>query len=180
MTEEKREKWLNLLALTTVILAVGATLSNFKGSSFSTRSVLAQSQAAEEWNYYQAKSIKGYLYEIQRDELQMELTALQAQSQPPQAQLDEYQQKIAFYSEKIQTYDEEKKTIQQNAMTLESNRDDYRKHSGRFGTAVMFLQIAILLSSIAALLKNKAVWVMGLLTGLGGMFFFVEGFLGLL
>ncbi len=35
MAEEKKEKWLNYLALATVILAVCATLSTFKGGGFS-------------------------------------------------------------------------------------------------------------------------------------------------
>ena len=45
MAEEKKETWLNYLALTTVIFAVCATLSTFKGGGFSTRSVMSQSQA---------------------------------------------------------------------------------------------------------------------------------------
>jgi hypothetical protein len=61
MAEEKKEPWLNYLALTTVVFAVCATLSTFKGGGFSTRSVLNQSYAADQWAYYQAKSIKGYL-----------------------------------------------------------------------------------------------------------------------
>ena len=72
MTEEPKEKWLNYLALTTVILAVCATLSTFKGAGYSTRSVLSQTQAANQWAYYQAKSIKGYLYEIQKESLDLE------------------------------------------------------------------------------------------------------------
>ena len=63
MAEEKKEPWLNYLALTTVILAVCATLATFKGGSFSTRSVMSQTEAANQWAYYQAKSIKTYLYE---------------------------------------------------------------------------------------------------------------------
>ena len=73
MAEEKKEPWLNYLALTTVILAVCVTLSTFKGGVYSTRSVLAQAQASDYWAYYQAKSIKGYLYEIQREKLELEL-----------------------------------------------------------------------------------------------------------
>ena len=72
MAEEPKERWLNYLALTTVILAVCATLSTFKGGGYSTRSVLAQTQAANQWAYYQAKSIKGYLYEIQKEALELE------------------------------------------------------------------------------------------------------------
>ena len=38
MADDKKEPWLNLVALTTVIFAVCATLSTFKGGGFSTRS----------------------------------------------------------------------------------------------------------------------------------------------
>ena len=68
MTEEKKERWLNYLALTTVILAVCATLASFKGGGYSTRSVLSQTQASDQWSFYQAKSIKGNLYEVEKDQ----------------------------------------------------------------------------------------------------------------
>ncbi len=67
MAEEKKERWLSYLALTTVIFAVCATLSTFKGGGFSTKSVLAQTQASDQWAYYQSKSIKSYLYELQKE-----------------------------------------------------------------------------------------------------------------
>ncbi len=70
MAEEKKEPWLNYLALTTVILAVAATLATAKGNSYSTRSILYQAQATDQWGYYQAKCIKGYLYEMQKEGLE--------------------------------------------------------------------------------------------------------------
>lgn len=36
MTEEDQERWLNRLALTTVVFAVAATLATFKGGGHST------------------------------------------------------------------------------------------------------------------------------------------------
>jgi predicted Na+-dependent transporter len=42
--------------------------------------------------------------------------------------------------------------------------------------AVIFLQIAILLSSIAPLMKGKPVWLLGLITGAFGIVYFVNGF----
>jgi hypothetical protein len=45
-----------------------------------------------------------------------------------------------------------------------------------FGIAVIFLQISILLSSIAALLKKKPVWILGLVVGAAGIFYFLDGF----
>ena len=71
--KEKKEPWLNYLALSTVILAVCATLSTFKGGGYSTRSVMSQSQASDQWAYFQAKSVKLNLYELQKEKLQMEM-----------------------------------------------------------------------------------------------------------
>lgn len=56
MTEEKKEKWLNYLALTTVIFAVFATLATFNGGKFSTRAILNQNKASSKWSHYQSKS----------------------------------------------------------------------------------------------------------------------------
>ena len=41
MAEEKKDPWLSYLALTTVIFAVCATLSTFKGGGYSTKSVIS-------------------------------------------------------------------------------------------------------------------------------------------
>lgn len=174
MAEDKKEKWLNYLALTTVIFAVCATLSTFKGGSFSTRSVLSQAQASNQWAYYQAKSIKGYIYDIQREKIELELRAAGKNMAKPVA--EEYGKKIDDYSKRVKRYDEEKSKIEQDAKKLEKIRDDAQQHSRVFGMAVIFLQIAILLSSIAALLKKKAVWIIGLLTGIVGIVYFADGF----
>jgi len=42
--------------------------------------------------------------------------------------------------------------------------------------AVIWLQIAILLSSIAALLKKKPLWLIGLAAGIVGLVYFGNGF----
>jgi hypothetical protein len=174
MAEEKKEKWLNFLALTTVILAVCATLSTFKGGSFSTRAVMSQSQAANQWAYYQAKSIKGYLYEVQKEKLELELKAMGPGAARSAA--GEYEKKIASYAGKIKRYEDEKSAIKSSAEALEKTRDDAQMHSGIFGMAVIFLQIAILLSSIAALMKKKILWLLGCLVGVCGIVYFANGF----
>ncbi|HET6515723.1 MAG TPA: DUF4337 domain-containing protein [Thermodesulfovibrionales bacterium] len=175
MAEEKKEKWLNYLALTTVIFAVCATLSTFKVGSFSTRSVLAQSQASDQWSYFQSKSIKGYLYELQKEKFELEQKA--AGPKLPRAVSEEYERKIDAYAGKIRKYEEEKAKIEKDAKALETLRDEAQRHSQAFGMAVIFLQIAILLSSISALLKKKIVWIVGLVTGGFGLVYFVNGFM---
>jgi hypothetical protein len=171
MAEEKKEPWLNYLALSTVILAVCATMATFKGGGFSTRSVLSQTQASDQWAYYQSKSIKGYLYEMQKDQLEMQL-----KGNLSPAMAEEYRKKIDSYAGKIAKYEAEKAKIQQDAKKLESVRDDAQQHSKAFGVAVIFLQIAILFSSIAALMKKKYLWVLGMVVGAFGVVQFANGF----
>lgn len=175
MAEDKKEKWLNYLALTTVILAVCATLSTFKGGGYSTRSVMSQTQASDQWAYFQSKSIKGYIYEMQRDKLDLELKSIGSKIAPVVA--EEYGKKIEDYSKKIAKYEAEKSDIQKEAKRFEEIRNDAQRHSQIFGIAVIYLQIAILLSSIAALIKKKPVWLLGVLVGLVGIAYFANGFL---
>ena len=175
MAEDKKEKWLNYLALTTVILAVCATLSTFKGGGYSTRSVMSQTQASDQWAYFQSKSIKGYIYEMQRDKLELELKSIGSKIAPVVA--EEYGKKIEDYSKKIAKYEAEKSDIQKEAKRFEEIRNDAQRHSQIFGIAVIYLQIAILLSSIAALIKKKPVWLLGVLVGLVGISYFANGFL---
>jgi len=175
MSEEKKEKWLNYLALTTVIFAVCATLSTFKGGGHSTKSVLSQSQASDQWAYFQSKSIKGYLYELQKEKFELDLKAADPRTRKILG--EDYEKRIDAYSKKIKKYEEEKAKIEKDAKALEAQRDEAQKYSKAFGMAVIFLQIAILLSSIAALLKKKLVWIAGLVTGVLGLVYFANGFL---
>jgi hypothetical protein len=175
MTDEKKEPWLNYLALSTVILAVCATLATFKAGGYSTRSVMSQTQASDQWAYFQSKSIKGYLYEMSKDKLELELKSMWGKEQ--RGRSAEHEKMIADYGRKIAKYEVEKKQIQAEAKRFERIRDDAQRHGQAFGIAVIFLQIAILLSSIAALLKQKVVWFLGVGIGMVGIVSFVNGFL---
>nr|WP_320132300.1 DUF4337 domain-containing protein [uncultured Holophaga sp.] len=169
MPEEKKEPWLNYLALTTVILAVCATLATFKGGGHSTRSILRQSQASDTWAFYQAKNIKGALYEIQSDNLQRILEEDNAHTRSHEEALQTARKRIA-------KYEQEKASLSQEAKRLEAERDAAARHGQAFGLSVIFLQIAILLSSIAALMKKKPLWLAGVAVGVAGLVCFLNGF----
>jgi hypothetical protein len=175
MAEEKKEKWLNWLALTTVIFAVCATLATFKGGGYSTRSVLSQTQASDQWAFYQAKSIKGNLYELQREKLQLE-REIDGASVPP-ATLAALDRTIAKYGERIARYDKEKEEIAAAAKAFEQTRDQSKKHQAAFGIAVIWLQVTILLSSVSALMKKRPLWYAALAVGVAGLVSFANGFL---
>ena len=177
MADDKKEPWLNYLALTTIIFAVCATLSTFKGGGFSTKSVLSQEQASNKWSYFQNKSLKLYLHEIGKDELELELNRIPKNDKE---NIEAYSNKIKKYADQVKKYELEKEEIKKEAESLELSRDEAQKHSRTFGEAVIFLQISILLSSIAALIKRKYLWYMAITVGTIGLFFFLDGFFLLL
>ena len=121
------------------------------------------------------KSIKGNLYQLQRENVQLELKSMEGASSS--TRLTAYQDAIAGYDKKIEKYDKEKAEIELKAHELEARRDDAQKHGQPFGMAIILLQIAILISSISALIKKKILWYLALPVGLVGMIFFADGFL---
>jgi hypothetical protein len=175
MTEDKKEKWMNYLAMTTVIFAVCATLSTFKGGGYGSRALLNQTSASDQWAFYQAKGIKSALTSNQKDnlELQKEMLTIETHSKED---LSKYDTKISACESEIKRYESEKIAIKAKAEAFEKARNDCQAHGNQFGLAVIFLQVTILLSSIAGLLKKKPVWYLSLAIGVIGIVFFIDGF----
>lgn len=170
--KEDKEPWLNQLALSTVVFAVCATLSTFKGGSYSTLSVINQTLASDQWAFYEAKSLKQHLFELQAEQLALQALALDRGN----AAKSDYAKQIESYRREIVRYGQEKQQIEGKARDLEKLRDDAKRHSRPFNLAVMFLQVAILLSSIAGLMKTPRVWWLALPVGAVGIVFFLDGF----
>jgi hypothetical protein len=172
--EEKRERWISYLAVTTVLLAVCATLSSFKLEHFSVESVLKQVMASDQWAFYQAKGTKGYLYELQKEKLELELKTIEKTASADLAQ--DYREKIESYGRQAKRYDKEKEDIMKEAKHLEKERDEAHERRELFGKSIIFLQMGILLCSIAALMKRKSLWGLGSLVGIFGIAYFAYGF----
>ncbi len=164
------ERWTQWVALTTTILAVCAAISALKGGGYSTRVQLSTTQEVNKWSYFQSKSIKQHAVELHRD--QLDLARLEARTPEAQRLL---QERIARAQAELARYDQEKSQIKAEA--IQKDEGELKRHAGAFGIAVMLLQIAIMLSSVAALLKRPPMWVVGLLFGVVGLAYMANGFL---
>jgi hypothetical protein len=160
------DKLPTLIAVTTVILAVCATLASFKAAGYGNRMVLAQSQASDQWAYYQAKSIKETAYQVQRDGLSFVV--------PPLGKEQAHAAKMAEFDKEISRYKAEKKEIMEEAQRLEKERDIARDFNSHFGQSMIFLQIGILLSSLASINKIPYYWYMALVSGGAGVVMFLH------
>src|SRR5664280_2241424 len=110
MAEEKKEKRMTYMAITTILIAVAATLSTFKGGGFSTRSLLNQTLASDQWAFYQSKSIKSYIYEMRRENLEIQVTSLEKQKGNEEL-ISKYNGMISDYTQKVKNYELEIKDI---------------------------------------------------------------------
>lgn len=170
MADDKKEKWLNWLALTTLIFSAAATLSSYKGGGYSGKAMMAQNMASDQWAFYQAKSIKQHSYELDRDLLNLQVL------HAPEAVQPKYHEAIERYSKEIERYKTEKKEIETKARDHEKIKAESQRYGGVFGLAVLYLQVGIMLAALGALLKKKLLWIIGLAPGVYGLVYFLNGF----
>lgn len=169
-SQDDADKWKNIAALSTVILAVGATLATFRSGGASTKTVLKQAEITDAWAYYQSKSIKQNLYEVQKETLEAEVAHMPSNAQ------EHVNKRIAVFSSKIAKYEKEKKEVMEQARAFERERDRMQKSWSVFGIAVVFLQLAILISSVGVLMKIRNLWLGSLALGVVGLVYFANAF----
>jgi hypothetical protein len=137
------------IAIFTAILAtVGAVVSFLGGHTqnealyYKNAAVLKKTEASNQWNYYQAKSMKQNLAEF----------AAGLASDPA---------KVEVYRSEAKRYSEEKKEIEKGARKLESESEAFNRKAENalhphemLAVSMTLLQIAIALASITVLTKK--------------------------
>jgi hypothetical protein len=153
--KEKRDSWTKYVSLMVVALAVITAYGSLKAGGYSSRVLLNQAKASDEWAFFQAKSIKRSLAEMESR------TAL------PEARGDA--------KKRAENYQREQDEIQAKARAYEVERDHAAKHSPPLGTGIAALQIAIALASVSMITKRKSMWAASAFLGVGGLGYLVYG-----
>lgn len=164
MSEPTKDKWLQWVALTTTILAVCASITTLKSGGFSTKATLNATKANDQWAYFQSKSIKQHTCENQHELLQANRL-----NSPSPAALAFLDKRLAATSREIARYDGEKGAIKTKAEEHERLAGWFQRRGAVMSVAVMLLQIAIMLSSVGAIIKRRSLWQTGLALGLCGV-----------
>ena len=147
------------VSLTMAVLAVLVAVVSLLGHRANTEEVLLQAKASDQWAYYQAKSIRRHTDEIFAD------FAAIANSKDPGA-LDHLREK---YKMEADRYKDEQGDIQAEAKHLEDEVIVAHRQSDRFDLAEVFLEIALVITSITLLSGRRLFWYLGLLLGVIGM-----------
>ncbi len=134
------------------ILAAVLALVSVLGSMSATEEVLMQVKASDAWAEYQAKSIRRY---------QSEVTAgvLQALNQPGKA---------TDLAQKAGKYRSDQSEIQKQAREFETESASAGRKARRLHLGEIFLEVAIVLSSLAILTHKETMFAASVATGLTG------------
>lgn len=166
--------FLKRIALTTAVLAAFAAVAALEAGStvnealvLKTESTRLQAQASDQWAYYQAKGMKAAVQEATRSTWEAAGKAVP--------------QKL---TEQIARYAEEQVEIKKAAQDKEKERDEKSAEADvllhqhhRFANTVALFQISIAMGALAALTRNRSLWLCSMIVGLSGIGLSVFAFL---
>ncbi len=155
------------VSVTISILAVLVAAVTLLGHRAHTEELLRQSQAADRWAQYQAKSVR--LHETQSFADVVNLVA------PLNKELGEILREK--YGMQVEHYQGDKEDISKEARELENERDLAGRKADRFDGGEAFLEIGLVICSITLLTKRKIFWYSGMLIGAGGVVLALSSFL---
>jgi hypothetical protein len=150
--EHSSEAWISWVALSTAILAVLAAIASLLSGEHANEAMMSQIEASDQWNYYQAKSIKTSV-------LEAKMSLAGTPNESDQSKRDRYEKE----QEEIKSEAEHKEA---------AAKSNFHKHEV-FARGVTMFQIAIAIAAISALTKRRKFWIVSLLFGAVGCAFLV-------
>ena len=157
-------------AITAAIFAVFAALGSLLSGHAANEAILLQSKASDQWSYYQAKSTKGHLYEVNKTLVE---ALMKVKGGDSEQTLSDLSKKI---DSKVAGYDAEKKTIEDKATELEKeSAHEFGSHQ-MYSFAVACFQICIVLASISILVDSVGLYKCSVLGGVLGVGLLILGY----
>ncbi len=148
-----REPFDKLVAGSMAMIAALLAIVSVLGQHFNTEMLLDQQLASDEWAFYQAKDIRRYVALSTHDTL----AALKAGSA-----------EVPHYAAEEAKYRMQSTQLQEKAVEYEHERNRHRAVAGRFHFGEVFLEVAIVFSSLAILMKQKSLFMCGVVSALIG------------
>ena len=137
-----------IAVITAIIATVGAIFSYMGGATqanaglYKNNAAIKKTEAANQWNFFQAKSTKQSLAEVSRD-------------LSPEATREKYQAKIDRYEKEKTEIKLGAEKLELEATTWDKASDEQMHQHHRWAQATTVLQVSIALAAIALLTRKK-------------------------
>jgi hypothetical protein len=151
-------RWTMMVALSSALLAGLAAVTSLLAGHHANEAMVEQISSANQWSYFQSKSIKESLL-ITKSEL---LAGLGKEtSDRDKSKLEEYRR--------------EKDEIMRLAKEKEAAAEHHLHTHVIFARGVTLFQVAIAVGAISVLTHQRKFWYVSLAFGVGGIFFLTQG-----
>ena len=153
-----QERWVNMVALCTAILAGFAAIASLLSGLNANTSIRETVKASDQWSYYQAKNVKATILQMKIDLLR---SLNKAVPSGDQAEVDKEKKKMA--------------KIQEDANKLVASADERFERHETLAPSVTWFQVAVAVSAIAVLTKRRWFWYLSLVFGLIALAYLIYG-----
>jgi hypothetical protein len=141
------------VTLTMAVLAVMVAAVSLLGHRTHTEEIILQNKVTDQWAFYQAKNIRRH-----NDEMFADITSvIAAKDADAAAKLQEK------YRAEADRYKDEQKDLDKEARATETETEVVRRKADRFDLGEVFLEIALVVTSITLLSGRRIFWSIGLL-----------------
>jgi len=147
------------VTLTMAVLAVLVAAVSLLGHRTHTEEIILQNKVTDQWAYYQAKNIRRHT-----DELFADLTTVVASKDA-----DAVAKLQGKYRAEADRYKDEQKELDKQARETEKETELARRKADRFDLGEVFLEIALVVTSITLLSGRRIFWHLGLLMAAVGV-----------
>jgi len=155
------------ISVTMAILAVLVAIVSLLGHRSHTDELMMQNQATDQWSYYQAVNIRRHNYEMGIDMLG--LVEFKDKDQADKVH--------EAYAKNAEKYNKEQEEISEKAKDFEAESAHAQRKADRFDLGEVFLEIALVISSLSLLSRKRIFWFLGIASGLAGIGVAVTGML---
>lgn len=157
---EAKDPFERNVALSIAVLAVVLSVISMVGDGAKLSATLAATGAANNWAYFQSKSIKETSYKLQR-----ETVAILGPGTVDEAKRQEL---LKSYDAAVVKYEREKNEISAKAEEFEAEVKRQGAVDERTDLASLQIEVAIVLASVSILVAWSRLWHVSLLLGLTG------------
>jgi len=154
------------VTVTMAVLAVLVATVSLLGHRAHTEELLHQTEATDQWAYYQAKDIRRHTYELFLDETSV--FTLQNSDQ-----IEKLKEK---YTKEVERYRDEQKDIEAEAKKAQDDVKLEGRRADRFDLGEVMLEAALVICSITLLTRKRIFWGFGAVLGILGIAIGAAGF----
>ena len=183
---EAADRFRNRAALMIAFLAAVLAIGGLGGGNATDDLIGNNIRASDAWAFYQAKNVRQTVYEVAAADVEAQLAA---GGLSPEARAGA-EKRLADYQATIARYDSEpsaeapgdpmrgdgKKELRAQAQFYEQAREQAAAQDDNFDLAEVFLQLALVLGSVAILAVNRWVLILSAALGILGTLFTINGF----